>query len=126
MVELRREIGNPGPVVTGFTPDGFKIGDEQFGQGLLLSPENAINWEAPQIDRLDFDDIYRRIKLTPKPEFLLFGSGTDMQQPPPSFCRAAKAAGLGVEAMDSKAAARTWGVLRAEDRWIIGVLMPLS
>lgn len=126
MVELRREVGNRGPVVTGFTPGGFKIGDALFEQGLLLSPETAINWKAPQIDVLDFDDIFGRIKLTPKPEFMLFGSGANMQQPSLSFRRAAEVAGVGLEVMDSKAAARTWGVLRAEERWIIAALMPFS
>jgi len=27
--------------------------------------------------------------------------------------------------MDSRAAARAWGVLRAEERWIVAALMPL-
>jgi len=27
--------------------------------------------------------------------------------------------------MDSRAAARAWGVLRAEERWIVGALLPL-
>jgi uncharacterized protein len=33
--------------------------------------------------------------------------------------------GFAIEAMDSRAAARTWGVLRAEGRWIVAALMPL-
>jgi uncharacterized protein len=28
--------------------------------------------------------------------------------------------------MDRRAAARTWGVLRAEERWIAAALMPLE
>jgi uncharacterized protein len=37
-----------------------------------------------------------------------------------------EARGLGVEAMDSRAAARAWGVLRAEGRWIVAALLPLG
>ena len=32
--------------------------------------------------------------------------------------------GIGIEAMDGRAAARTWGLLRAEERWIAAAIMP--
>ena len=39
---------------------------------------------------------------------------------------ALEAEGIGVEAMDSRAAARAWGILRGEDRWIAAALLPLA
>ncbi len=126
MVELRRDGDIEGPVVTGFTNSGYKIGGERFDQGLLLSPQTALSWDAPSIDKLDFGEIFAQLDLSPKPEFLLFGSGTRMQQPPALFRRAAEKMDVGVEAMDSRAAARTWGVLRAEERWVVAALMPLA
>ena len=48
-----------------------------------------------------------------------------MRRPSPAFVAAVEARGFGVEAMDSKAAARAWNVLRGEDRWIAAALMPL-
>lgn len=125
MVELRRDVDFEGPVVTGFTPNGFKIGPERFENGLLLSPEQAQSWDAPPRDDLNLADIIAALNLSPAPEFLLFGSGTKMEQPPTAFRRAADAAKLGIEVMDSRAAARAWGVLRAEERWVIGAFMPL-
>jgi uncharacterized protein len=56
---------------------------------------------------------------------MLLGSGPNMLQPSAAFRREVEAAGMGLEVMDSRAAARTWGVLRAEERWIIAALMPL-
>jgi uncharacterized protein len=35
------------------------------------------------------------------------------------------ALGIGMAALDSRAAARAWGVLRGEGRWIAAALMPL-
>ena len=55
----------------------------------------------------------------------LLGTGSGLQQPPRAFVRELEARGIGVEAMDSRAAARAWGVLRAEERWIVGALLPL-
>lgn len=126
MVELRRDVEFEGPIVTGFTSSGFKIGDRRFDNGLLLSPQQALSWDAPARDSLNLTDIINALDLSPAPEFLLFGSGTKMEQPPAAFRRAADAAALGIEVMDSRAAARAWGVLRAEERWIIGAFMPLG
>lgn len=125
MVELRRDVEFVGPVVTGFTPKGYKVGDQRFDDGLLLSPEQALSWDTPARENLDLADIMSALNLSPTPEFLLFGSGTKMEQPPAAFRRAADAVKLGIEVMDSRAAARAWGILRAEERWIIGAFMPL-
>ncbi len=65
------------------------------------------------------------LDLDPRPEFLLLGTGSGLRQPPRSFVRDLEARGIGVEAMDSRAAARAWGVLRAEERWIVAALLPL-
>ena len=126
MVELRKDVEFTGPVITGFTPQGYKIGDQRFDQGLLISPEQAVGWDAAGLDRLNLAGILSSLNLFPPPEFLLLGSGPSMLQPPAAFRREVEAAGMGLEVMDSRAAARTWGVLRAEERWIIGAFLPLA
>ena len=126
MVELRKDVDFIGPVVTGFTPRGYKIGDQRFEHGLLISPEQALDWSGSSLDRLDLGEILSRLNLSPAPEFLLLGSGSSMLQPPAAFRRQVEAAGMGLEVMDSRAAARTWGVLRAEERWIVGAFLPLD
>jgi len=115
-----------GPVITGFTSQGYKIGDQRFDQGVLISPEQALGWTAAKLDKLDLAEIMASLNLSPSPEFLLLGSGPSMLQPPAAFRREVEAAGMGLEVMDSRAAARTWGVLRAEERWIIGAFLPLA
>ncbi|MBQ0772665.1 MAG: hypothetical protein KBT59_12515 [Sphingomonadales bacterium] len=112
--------------MTGFTPTGYKIGDQRFEQGLLISPEQAVGWTGAQLGQLNLAEILASLNLFPKPEFLLLGSGPSMLQPPAAFRREVEAAGMGLEVMDSRAAARTWGVLRAEERWIVGALLPLA
>ena len=49
-----------------------------------------------------------------------------MAFPPRSLVDALEARGIGLEAMDSRAAARTWGMLRGEGRRIAAALMPLA
>lgn len=126
MVELRKDVDFQGPIVTGFTSGGFKVSDQRFDSGLLISPEQVISWSISNMAELSFAQIESSLNLSPKPEFLLFGSGQNMQQPPAAFRREVEANGLGVEVMDSRAAARTWGILRAEERWVIGAFMPIG
>ncbi len=100
--------------------------DDVFPDGLLLSPVRALAWAgAPGVDALTVESLGDLFDIAPKPEFLLLGTGAGLRQPPRAFVRAVEALGIGVEAMDSRAAARAWGVLRAEERQIVAALLPL-
>lgn len=114
-----------GPVVSGFSGRGFRV-DENVYEGLLITPQRADGWAPPPIAELREADIAPLLALDPLPEFLLLGTGDTLVRPPLAFTRAMDARGIGIEAMDSRAAARAWGVLRAELRWIAGALYPLG
>ena len=47
-------------------------------------------------------------------------------RPPAALARALETRGIGMEPMDSRAAARAWGVLRGEGRVIGAALYPLD
>ena len=113
-----------GPRVQGFSGRGFVV-DGKSHDSLLLTPEAAFDWDAPALPDLAPADVEPVLALDPAPEFLLLGTGAATIFPPPAFTSALEARGIGVEAMDSRAAARTWGLLRGEGRWIAAALMPL-
>lgn len=81
--------------------------------------------DAPPPEQLTLDALGNLLTIDPLPEFLLLGTGAGLRQPPRVFVRDLENIGIGVEAMDSRAAARAWGVLRAEERWIVAALLPL-
>jgi uncharacterized protein len=114
-----------GPVVQGFTAQGFAV-DGGIYEGLFLTPKRADEWRAPVLAELAVSDLEPLLALDPAPEFLLLGTGAAMAFPPRPLVRALEERGIGIEAMDSRAAARTWGMLRAEERWIAAALMPLG
>ncbi len=120
-----RDASASGPVVQGIGPRGFSV-DGGIYPGLLLSPERADAWAPPALAELTIADVEPLLGLQPPPEFLLLGTGAKLAFPPRTLVRALEERGVGVEPMDSRAAARTWGVLRAEQRWIVAALMPLS
>jgi uncharacterized protein len=119
-----RDAAASGPVVTGFAGGGFVV-DGGVYRGLLLTPLSAQDWSPPAIDALGVEDLAPVTGLSPPPEFLILGTGQATAFPPRALLRAIEARGIGVEVMDSKAAARMWGMLRGEDRWIAAAIMPL-
>ena len=125
-MDLFKDDMPEGPVVSGFTAGGFRVGNRQVNGGLLLTTDNAMDWDPPVMNALSLSSLSRILPCDPMPEFLLLGTGLSLIHPPRVFVREVEALGMGVEAMDSKAAARAWGMLRQEDRQIVAALMPLS
>lgn len=115
-----------GPVVTGFAGTGYRCEERVFPDGLMLTPETAQPWGAVPLDELTADMVASLIAIEPRPEFLLLGTGAEMRRPPKAFRDELDRQGVGVEAMDSRAAARCWGMLRREGRWIVAALLPLT
>ena len=117
--------GADGPVISGFSGRGFRIDDGVY-EGLLITPESAKGWSPPPIDALGEVDFAPLLALDPLPEVLLLGTGASLVRPSPRLAAALGERHIGLEVMDSRAAARAWGVLRAEQRWIAAALYPLS
>ncbi|MDX3886311.1 MAG: Mth938-like domain-containing protein [Sphingomonas sp.] len=123
--KMERDPTPEGPIVRGFRERGFLVSDRYVPGGLKLTPDDARDWTATDVATLTEADVADLLAMAPSPEFILIGTGRDMIRPPVAFVRAIEARGVGVEAMDSRAAARAWGVLRAEGRWIAAALLPL-
>ncbi len=114
-----------GPVVQGFAGSAFSVDGQSF-RSLLLTPERAIDWEPPALADLALDHLAPILSLDRPPEFLILGTGEAMAFAPRALREALEERGIGLEVMDSKAAARTWGMLRGEDRWIVAAILPLA
>lgn len=123
-LHMHPERRGAGPLVAGLGPAGFRIEDRSH-RALLLTVEQAIDWSPPPLETLD-EAALAPLFAGPPPEFVLLGTGPSLRRPPAALVRALDARGLGVEAMDSRAAARAWGVLRSEGRQIAAALYPLD
>ena len=115
--------GAPGPVVQGFAGTGFRVDGVRYA-ALLLTAGEAREWTPPALAALTESDLAPL--LAADPEFVILGTGATLVRPPKALRDGFAARGLGLEAMDSRAAARAWGVLRAEGRLIAAALYPLG
>lgn len=121
---FERDAPAPGPLIQGFAGRGLKV-DGKLYEAVLLTPLSAAPWQAPPLAELKVADLEPLLQLEPAPEFLILGTGAVMAFAPRALVEEIEARGIGVEAMDSRAAARTWGMLRGEGRWISAAIMPL-
>lgn len=123
-MRINRDQDAAGPIVTGFGPYGFRLGEKDYARALLLTPENAVQWTPPPLAELRAVDLAELVGSGP--EFILLGTGATLARPARELVRELDAAGLGIEPMDSRAAARAWGVLRGEGRRIGAALYPID
>jgi uncharacterized protein len=122
---LGRDHAPAGPVVQGFAAGGFSVQGRVY-PSLMLTPEAALAWEAPALADFAIADLAPLLALEPRPEFILLGTGPTLRFPPRPLAAALEEQGIGLEVMDSRAAARVWGLLRGEERWVAAALMPLA
>ncbi len=82
----------------------------------LISP-----WRPEQFDAITADDLTLVLPLGC--EILLLGTGQRQRFPAPALLRALIEAGIGVEAMSTPAACRTYNILVAEDRKVAAAVV---
>ena len=122
-MKVSRDQPGVGPIVSGFGSGGFRVGDDRH-RAMLMTVMAASAWSPPPLDALSVEDL--RPLIDAVPEFILLGTGGKLRRPPIALTRALDALDLGIEAMDSRAAARAWGVLRGEGRRVAAALYPLD
>lgn len=113
----------PGPMVQGLGPAGFRIDGVHF-RAVLLTITAATPWTPPALTALTI--VALQTLIDARPEFILLGTGATLVRPPLALITALDAANIGLEPMDSRAAARAWGVLRGEGRQVAAALYPLD
>ncbi|HQT26699.1 MAG TPA: Mth938-like domain-containing protein [Burkholderiales bacterium] len=106
---------------TGYGEGYVLVNGERFEGGLIVFPEQPVlSWEA-SFDTLE--SAHFQIILDASPEILILGTGRRQRFPEPSIFRQLYEARIGVEVMDSPAAARTYNILMGEGRQIAAAII---
>ena len=116
--------GGAAPVIQGYASGGFLVSGKPYAGGVLVMPTRVLAWPAAGLDTLRAADFDRLDDETI--DVLLIGTGATFRRPAPELMAALQARGLTIELMDSKAAARTYGVLANEGRLVAAALLPLG
>ncbi len=105
--------------VEGYGPGFFRIGGQVIAGPVIVTRTGAQSWGG-------LDDPAPLLALAGEVDVLFLGMGAEIARPPAGLVAALEAAGLGVEAMASPPAARTYNVLLAEARRVAAALLPVG
>lgn len=113
-------------VIQGYGPGSFSVSGQSFSTAIIVFPDRVERWDyAGAVDDLRPEDLQLVIDAAEEIDVVLFGCGAKMQFVKPALKQALSAQGVGLEAMDTGAACRTYNVLLAEGRRVAAVLLPL-
>ena len=105
--------------IDGYGPGFFRVGGHVLQGACLITPWGAGPWGG-------MSDWAAPLALAGRIDVLFVGTGAGIAPVPRAFREALEAVGIGVEGMNSPAAARTYNVLLGEGRRIAACLLPVA
>lgn len=98
--------------------DGILVNDQRIARSFILSPMTLVqDWPPAAIDELTVDDMEPLLAL--QPSVVILGTGSRQRFPSAAVMATCLTRGIGIEAMDNAAAARTFNVLATEARKVV-------
>jgi len=116
LTEITYDSAQP---IDSYGPGFFRVAGKVFHGPILITPWSVAPWAG-------FDDTAAVLALVDQIDVLFLGMGSEIAHAPKGFRSTLEAAGIGVEVMNSPAAARTYNVLLSEGRRIAAALLPAS
>ncbi len=104
--------------VGGDGPGCFRLAGDVWEGPTVVLPSGIAGWQG-------FDDASLLVAAADDIDVLFVGTGAEIAHLPGSFRDQLEAAGIGVEAMASPAACRTYNVLLSEGRRVGLALLPV-
>ena len=104
--------------VEGYGPGFFRIGGKVHQGAVLTGPTGTMSWGG-------FDDADTLLSLKDQIDVLFVGTGAEIAHIPAPLRTTLEGAGIGIEVMNSPAAARTYNVLLSEGRRIALAMRPV-
>ncbi len=108
--------------ITAYGDDWVEINGIRHQGSLLIGPTGPVEaWPVTDFESLDAQTLLALAER--RPEVILLGTGPRLRFPAPALTRPLAQAGIGLEAMDSVAACRTYNILMAEGRQVLAALI---
>lgn len=108
--------------VTAYDAEGIAVAGRRLSRSFILTPQRLIeDWPPVSLETLCAADMEMLAELDCP--IVLLGTGLRQRFPAPALLRPLLARRIGIEAMDSFAACRTYNILMAEGRQVAAALI---
>jgi uncharacterized protein len=112
------------PTIDAYGAGGFRLSGERHDGSVLILRDEARTWSVGALQDLTPESLEPVLAAgRSEVEFLLLGVGARNAQPPRAVREALQRVGIGLEFMDTPAAARLYNVLTAEGRRLAAALI---
>jgi len=118
-MELTKVVQPGRQVVERYSAKGFRISGIVYLGPVLVFPDRTVAWEGAAVTPEALAPVAEHGDI----ELLLLGLGRRMTPVPIAVRTALRARHIGVEAMDTSAACRTYNLLLSEDRRVAAALL---
>jgi uncharacterized protein len=121
-VQLAQENPDFIYVLRGTSAEGVLVNQETLAASFVLTPNQLVqDWRPTSAADLRPEDMDAVLAL--EPAVVLLGTGPRQRFPAPAVMAALLTRGVGIEVMDSAAAARTFNVLATEGRKVVAAFL---
>ncbi len=118
-IHLERGVGLN--VIRGYDAGLVRVQEAEYRHSVIVTGDRIADWAPQDFGELQPEHFAQIAAL--RPEVVLLGTGTRLRFPQPALARALIEANIGMEAMDTGAACRTYNILLAEGRNVAAALL---
>jgi uncharacterized protein len=119
-------VARSAPSIDAYGGGGFRLDGQRHEGSLLILADQATTWPVTDLSELTLESLRPVLDAgRGEVEFLLLGVGARNAQPPRALREGLLAVGIGLEFMDTPAAARLYNVLTSEGRRLAAALIAL-
>jgi uncharacterized protein len=129
----RQLASRPGPqekrprqLIESYGDGGFRVSGTAHKGSIIVLPEGTEGWAVADISKLTLKSLAAVTGAEPPAEILLLGCGARIADLPKALRGQLKQRGIVVEPMDTGAACRTYNLLIAEGRRVVGALIAVE
>lgn len=112
-------------LVQSYGAGGFKVSGVRHQGSVLILPDATLSWTVSRFDDLSLPSLQPIMDAVPAVEIVIVGCGPSLSLLPITLREVLQAKDVGVEAMDTGAACRTYNVLAGEGRRVAAALIAL-
>jgi uncharacterized protein len=115
-------------VIDGYSARGFRVGGVAHTGAIIVFPDRTMAWDVVAMAGVNAESLAAVIfrGQQHEVEILLLGCGGQMHAIPSELRHELREAGIVTDAMDTRAACRTYNILLAEERRVAAALLPLN
>ena len=113
-------------IIESYGGGGFKVGGIRHSGSVLIFPDETVAWPVAAAEEISLATLGPVLDRAESVRILIIGCGRVIAQQPMELTRELRAAGVGVEWMDTGAACRTFNVLLLEDREVAAALIAVD